>query len=207
MVSSAKVLLNGFEPFAGAKLNSSEEVVRWLRGAGLSEIRCEILPVEYGRSAERILSLIEEFDPQIIFSLGQAEGRSKVSFERIAVNLDDARIADNSGEVRRERPIIEGGQAAYMAAFPVRDVVEALSEKGHPVEESLSAGAFVCNHLFYAVSAHLSDSPTSRWMDFVHLPLVTEQGDQFPGKPTLPVEIQGAVIVDAIERARALWGS
>ena len=207
MTPDLRVLVTGFEPFAGAKLNASEEVVAWLRGAGLQGVQLEILPVEYEGSVTRILALIEQVDPQITFALGQAEGRSKVSFERVAVNLDDARIADNTGELRRDRSIVEGGAAAFMASLPVRRVVDALSAKDHPVEESLSAGAFVCNHLFYALSHHLSGAAKVRWMDFVHLPLVTEQGDDFPGKPTLAREIQGAVIVDAIEEARSLWSS
>lgn len=204
-MATQRVLVTGFQPFAGANLNSSQEVVGWLGQAGLTGIRLEILPVEYRRSVEAMIALIEECDPQIVLALGQAEGRAKVSFERIAVNLDDARIADNSGEVRKDLPIVEGGTAAFMATFPVRSVVEKLSEQGHPVEESLSAGAFVCNHLFYEISNYLSNSLQSRWFDFVHLPLVVEQSDDFPGKPTLAKEIQGAVIVDAIKEARLLW--
>ena len=207
MTTDLRVLVTGFEPFAGAKLNASEEVVAWLRGAELQGVHFEILPVEYDRSVSRILALIEEVDPEIILALGQAEGRSKVSLERVAVNLDDARIPDNGGEIRQDRSIVEGGAAAFMASFPVRRVVEALAAKDHPAEESLSAGAFVCNHLFYAVSHHLSGASKMRWMDFVHLPLVAEQGDDFPGKPTLAREIQGAVIIDAIKEARSLWSS
>jgi pyroglutamyl-peptidase len=205
VTAAPRVLVTGFEPFAGAKLNSSEVVLQWLEGQALESVTFSILPVEYDRSAERIISLIEEVDPKIVIALGQAEGRAKVSFERVALNLDDARISDNAGEVRRDQLIDANSEAAFMATLPVKAVVEALSGSGHPVEESLSAGAFVCNHLFYSVMNHLRDSKSGRWFDFVHLPLVLEQGDEFPGKPTLAKEAQGQAIVDAIKKARELW--
>jgi pyroglutamyl-peptidase len=203
--SLPRILVTGFEPFAGAQLNSSQIVVDWLEEQSLDGVTLAILPVEYERSVERILGLIMEVDPEIIISLGQAEGRAKVSFERVAVNLDDARIADNFGEVRRDLPIRFDGDDAFLANLPVRAVVEALIARGHPVEESLSAGTFVCNHLFYSVMNHLKDSQSRCWMDFIHLPLVSEQGVDFPGKPTLEKEIQGQVIIAAIEEIRELW--
>ena len=205
MSSLPRVLVTGFEPFAGAQLNSSQIVVEWLEEQSLDGVALAILPVEYERSVERILRLIKEVDPEIIISLGQAEGRVKVSFERVAVNLDDARIADNVGEVRRDLPIRFDGDDAFLANLPVRAVVEALIARGHPVEESLSAGTFVCNHLFYSVMDHLEDSKSRSWMDFIHLPLVNQQGVDFPGKPTLEKEIQGQVIIAAIEEIRELW--
>jgi pyroglutamyl-peptidase len=203
--SLPQILVTGFEPFAGAQLNSSQIVVDWLEEHSLDGVTLAILPVEYERSVERILRLIKEVDPEIIISLGQAEGRVKVSFERVAVNLDDARIADNVGEVRRDLPIRFDGDDAFLANLPVRAVVEALIARGHPVEESLSAGTFVCNHLFYIVMNHLKDSQSRCWMDFIHLPLVSEQGVDFPGKPMLEKEIQGQVIIAAIEEIRELW--
>ncbi|MFM8842478.1 MAG: pyroglutamyl-peptidase I, partial [Actinomycetota bacterium] len=163
-----------------------------------------VLPVEYESSVDRILALIDNVDPEIIFALGQAEGRARVSFERIAINLNDARIPDNSGTIRLDQPILEAGDVAYKASLPVREIVERLKEQSLPVEESLSAGAFVCNHLFYSVMHHLQGSKR-RWMDFVHLPLVSEQSEEFLGKPTLEKEMQAGVIKAAIKEARALW--
>lgn len=205
MESLPKVLLTAFEPFAGAKLNSSAEVTSWIKSQAVTDLVVEILPVEYERSVEVALALIAEHNPDIVIALGQAEGRSKISFERVAVNLNDAKIADNSGEVRRDAAITEGGDAAFMANFPVRAVVGALQKNEFPVEESLSAGAFVCNHLFYGLMSHLKESGSHRWMEFIHLPLVTEQAEDFPGKPTLEREVQGRTIIAAIEEARKLW--
>jgi pyroglutamyl-peptidase len=207
VTSIPRVLVTGFEPFAGALLNSSQVVVEWLEKESLDGVTLAILPVEYDRSVERILGLIERVDPEIIISLGQAEGRTKVSFERVALNLDDARIPDNSGDLRRDLRIQLDGDDAFMANLPVRAVVEALTALGHPVEESLSAGSFVCNHLFYSVMSYLKDTKSKRWMDFIHLPLVSEQGVDFSDKPTLEKEIQGQVIIDAIAEVRKLWAS
>jgi len=199
-----RVLVTGFEPFAEATLNSSQEVVRLLEKEGLSEVFFEVLPVEYESSVDRILALIDKVNPEIIFALGQAEGRARVSLERIAINLNDARIPDNSGTIRLDQPILEAGDVAYKTSLPVRQIVERLKDQGLPVEESLSAGAFVCNHLFYSVMHHLQGSKR-RWMDFVHLPLVSEQSEEFLGKPTLEKEMQAGIIKAAIKEARALW--
>ena len=204
MAELTRVLVTGFEPFAQATLNSSQEVVRLLEEEGLSEVFFEVLPVEYESSVVRILALIDKVNPEIIFALGQAEGRARVSFERIAINLNDARIPDNSGSIRLDQPILEVGDVAHEASLPVRELVERLKEQGLPVEESLSAGTFVCNHLFYSVMRHLQGSKC-RWMDFVHLPLVSEQSAEFPGKPALEKEIQAGVVKAAIKEARALW--
>lgn len=204
MAELTRVLVTGFEPFAEATLNSSQEVVRLLEKEGLSEVFFEVLPVEYDSSVDRILALIDKVNPEIIFALGQAEGRARVSFERIAINLNDARIPDNSGTIRLDQPILEAGDVAYKTSLPVRQIVERLKEQGLPVEESLSAGAFVCNHLFYSVMQHLQGSKR-RWMDFVHLPLVSEQSEEFLGKPTLEKEMQAGIIKAAIKEARALW--
>ena len=200
-----RVLVTGFQPFAGAKLNSSEEVVKWLEGRELPEVFLEVLPVEYEKSVDQMLSLIREIEPEIILALGQAEGRTKVSLERIAINLDAARIPDNGGALRMNQRISEEGAVAYMANLPVWEIVERLKQQGHPAEESLSAGAFVCNHLFYSVMHHLESSKGDCWMDFIHLPLLPEQSGEFPGKPTLDRESEGKTIIAAIEEARNLW--
>lgn len=205
VTSAARVLVTGFEPFSGARQNSSMEVVEWLQASAITGVSLEVLPVEFDRSVDLMVSRLKELDPEIVIALGQAEGRSKVSFERIAVNLNDARIADNSGEIRRDSPITPEGEAAYMALFPVRKVVGALTERGFHVEESLSAGAFVCNHLFYETTRYLREMKSHSWMDFVHLPLVDSQADEFLGKPTLATEVQGSIILSAIEEARRLW--
>lgn len=203
----AKVLLTGFEPFAGATKNSSAEVVRWIGEQSLDDLVIEILPVEYQRSVSELIRVIEEQEPDIVLSLGQAEGRSKISLERIAINLDDAAISDNAGEIRRDTAIRSDGAPAYFTNIPIREVLTSLTLAGHSAEISLSAGSFVCNHIFYEALHHLYLSRPDRkiWMEFVHLPLVDQQNDEFPGKPVMGVEVQGRAIATLIEECKKLF--
>lgn len=173
----------------------------------MKDVTTAILPVEYEVAAQRLIQLIDEVQPKVILSLGQAEGRSKISLERIAINLDDAQSPDNGGEIRSEKRIRESGANAYFTALPLGKLLEQLLPHRFPVEISLSAGSFVCNHIFYEGLHYIEQSKRSQemWMEFIHLPLVEEQSEEFPGKPTMSVELQGQVIVAMIEESRRLF--
>jgi pyroglutamyl-peptidase len=178
-----KVLLTGFEPFGKASLNPSGEIVKQISG---ENIVTAILPVAYAQSAERLLSLIEQHKPDVVISLGQAEGRTQISPERIAINLDDARLADNEGVVRSDVPIIVGGPVAYESTLPIKEFVEAMKAEGIPAAVSLSAGTFLCNHIFYIAQDKFAG--TQIRSGFVHVPLMDEQAAEFPGLPTMPLD-------------------
>jgi pyroglutamyl-peptidase len=178
-----KVLLTGFEPFGKATLNPSGEIVKQISG---DNIVTAILPVAYAQSAERLLALIAEHNPDVVISLGQAEGRSHVSPERIAINLDDARLADNEGVTRIDEPILVGGPVAYESTLPIKEIVKAINDAGVPAAVSLSAGAFLCNHVFYVAQDHFKDTKVRS--GFVHVPLMDEQAGEFPGLPTMPLD-------------------
>ena len=178
-----KVLLTGFEPFGKATLNPSGEIVKQISG---DNIVTAILPVAYAQSAERLLALIAEHKPDVVICLGQAEGRTHISPERIAINLDDARLADNEGVIRNDVPIIASGPVAYESTLPVKDIVKAINDAGVPAAVSLSAGAFLCNHVFYVAQDHFKDTKVRS--GFVHVPLMDEQAGEFPGLPTMPLD-------------------
>lgn len=178
-----KVLLTGFEPFGRATLNPSGEIVKQISG---ENIVTAILPVAYTQSAERLLALINEHNPDVVISLGQAEGRTQITPERIAINLDDARLADNEGLLRNDVQIIAGGPVAYEATLPIKEIVEAIKAAGVPAAVSLSAGAFLCNHIFYVAQDKLKGSSVRS--GFVHVPLMDEQAAEFPGLPTMPLD-------------------
>ena len=180
-----KILVTGFEPFAGATLNPSGEIVKRLTGENLVTA---ILPVEYDAATARVLELIEAHQPEAVICLGQAEGRSTISFERVAVNLDDAKLADNAGVTRIETEINPNGAAAYFSTLPIREMADAVFEAGIPATLSLSAGTFVCNHIFYELQQALA--ATGVPSGFVHVPLMDEQAPEFEGKPTMPIETQ-----------------
>jgi len=178
-----KVLLTGFEPFGKATLNPSGEIVKQISG---DNIITAILPVAYAQSAERLLALIAEHKPDVVICLGQAEGRTHISPERIAINLDDARLADNEGVIRNDVPIVAGGPVAYESTLPIKEIVKAINDAGVPTVVSLSAGAFLCNHVFYVAQDHFKGTKVRS--GFVHVPLMDEQAGEFPGLPTMPLD-------------------
>jgi pyroglutamyl-peptidase len=178
-----KVLLTGFEPFGNATSNPSGEIVKQISG---DNIITAILPVAYRQSAERLLSLIEQHNPDVVICLGQAEGRTVITPERVAINLDDARLADNEGVLRNDMKILEDGPAAYFSTLPINEIVAAIKAEGIPVAVSLSAGAFLCNHVFYVAQNKFAGS--SIRSGFVHVPLMDSQAAEFPGLPTMPLD-------------------
>ena len=178
-----KVLITGFEPFGKATLNPSGEIVKRISG---DNIITAILPVAYAQSAEALLALIEQHNPDVVISLGQAEGRTQITPERIAINLDDARLADNEGVSRIDEPILEDGPVAYESTLPIKEFVSVITAAGIPAAVSLSAGAFLCNHIFYVAQNRLKGTKVRS--GFVHVPLMDEQAAEFPGLPTMPLD-------------------
>ncbi len=187
-MSNTRVLVTGFEPFGGASLNPSQLLVEELAKQELPgiDLITAILPVEFDRAGEILLAKIQEFSPSVVISFGQAEGRSSITPEKIAINLDDARIADNSGDARKQNEIVTGGADGYFSTLPVEKIVSALNEAGVPANLSLSAGSFVCNHIFYRMQHALLGQGIKS--GFIHLPLVPEQSAEFPNQPTLSLE-------------------
>lgn len=179
-----RVLLTGFEPFHNASLNPSDEVIRRIDHPAL--VAKEVLPVTFGRSSSRLIEMINDFSPDVVISLGQAEGRSQITPERVAINLDDARISDNAGNSPKELPIIEGGPAAYFTTLPIGRFVARLIAADIPAAISLSAGTFVCNHIFYTMQHHCVGKKIES--GFIHLPLMNEQAGEFPGLFTMDLD-------------------
>jgi pyroglutamyl-peptidase len=177
------ILLTGFEPFGTATSNPSGEIVKQISG---ENIVTAILPVAYAQSAEQLLSLIEQHKPDVVICLGQAEGRTHITPEKLAINLDDARLADNAGVLRNDVKILENGPDAYFTTLPVNKMVEAIKAKGVPAAVSLSAGAFLCNHVFYVAQSKFAGTKVRS--GFVHVPLMDSQAPEFPGLPTMPLD-------------------
>ena len=188
MAEKSKVLISGFKPFGGATLNPSELLVNVLERDQIPgvELFTVILPVEFDRSAEILLEKVKQIHPDLVIAFGQAEGRTAINPEKFAINLDDARIPDNSGDERKDVVIDKNGSDSYVTTLPIEMMVDAMKRAGYPADISLSAGAFVCNHIFYKLQKTLSGSNIRS--GFVHLPLVTEQSSEFPGKFTMDLE-------------------
>jgi len=177
------VLLTGFEPFGAATTNPSGEIVKQISG---ENIVTAILPVTYAQSAERLLALIAEHHPDVVICLGQAEGRTQITPEKIAINLDYARLPDNAGVQRSDIKILDNGPDAYFTTLPIKEMVDAAKAAGVPASVSLSAGAFLCNHVFYVAQNKFAGSNVRS--GFVHVPLMDSQAPEFPGLPTMPLD-------------------
>ena len=178
-----KVLLTGFEPFGKATLNPSAEIVKQISG---DNIVTAILPVAYAQSAERLLELIAEHNPDVVICLGQAEGRTQITPEKVAINLDDARLPDNAGVQRSDVKILDDGPDAYFTSLPIKEMVDAAKAAGVPASVSLSAGAFLCNHVFYVAQNNFAGTKVRS--GFVHVPLMDSQAPEFPGLATMPLD-------------------
>ena len=178
-----KVLLTGFEPFGTATSNPSGEIVKQISG---DNIVTAILPVTYAQSAERLLSLINQHNPDVVLCLGQAEGRTQITPEKVAINLDDARLADNEGVLRNDVKILDNGPDSYFTTLPIKEMVDAAKAAGVPASVSLSAGAFLCNHVFYVAQNKFAGTKVRS--GFVHVPLMDSQAPEFPGLPTMPLD-------------------
>lgn len=196
-MANKKVLLTGFEPFGGASFNPSGAVVQAIaeRGVDGIEIVVAILPVEFKRSAEMLVELISNHKPDVVISLGQAEGRDFIGPEQVAINLADGRIADNAGVKIVNQSINPSAADGYFSTLPIRAIVDAISSLGIAAKISYSAGTFICNEIFFATQSFLQESEVIS--GFIHLPLAPNQAAEFPGLPTMPIEDQ----VNAIEAA------
>jgi pyroglutamyl-peptidase len=198
-MADKKVLLTGFEPFGGASFNPSGAVVQEIGRHGIDgvEIITAVLPVEFKRSAEILIDLIKTHQPSVVISLGQAEGRDFIGPEQVAINLADARIADNAG-VKLENQKVDPNEAdGYFSTLPIRAIVDAISALGINAKVSYSAGAFICNEIFFTAQSFLQASTVIS--GFIHLPLAPNQSPEFPGLPTMPLEDQVAAIRAAIQ--------
>lgn len=147
------VLVTGFEPFGGGTVNPSWEAVKRLRDtwAGPETLLVERLPVEFAASSARLSSLVSEHSPDLVIATGLAAGRTAITPERVAINVDDARIPDNAGAQPIDEPIALDGPAAYFTGLPVKAIVAALAAEGIPAAVSQSAGTYVCNHVMYTL--------------------------------------------------------
>lgn len=149
------------------------------------ELFTAVLPVEYERAWPVLEQFLHATKPDYVLCIGQAEGRSAVSIETTARNLDDAKIADNAGVLRHNNPISIDGPAERATTLPVQDLIAAVTALGIAAESSDTAGTFLCNHIFFRVQEALAG--TSARSGFIHVPLMSEQAVDFPGLPTMPL--------------------
>ncbi|MEY2617906.1 MAG: hypothetical protein RL522_908 [Pseudomonadota bacterium] len=187
------VLVTGFDPFDGAALNPSWEAALALHGVEVAGHRVVAgqLPTEFARSLPDLQALVQAHQPRLVICCGQAGGRAAISLERVAINVQDARIPDNVGARPIDEPVAPESEApaAYFTSLPVKAMRRALMEAGIPAEVSQTAGTFVCNHVFYGLMHHLARrGPAGARGGFIHVPWLPGQGE--PSMP-LPQIVRG----------------
>lgn len=179
------VLVTGFEPFAGAPVNPSGEVARRLAELGHPDCRivAEVLPVSFATASRMLAAAIDAHQPDVVIALGLAENRTAVTPERVAINLADARIPDNDGAQPREQAIEPTGPAARFTGLPVAAIARDIAAAGIAAEVSLSAGSYVCNHVFYELLGLAEQGPGLR-AGFIHVPATPQLG----GPPAMTLD-------------------
>ncbi len=195
-----EILLTGFAPFGGEAINPSWDVARALDGQLVAGARVHAccLPTEFAAAPKALMAAMQAVQPALIVALGQASGRSEISLERVAINLIDARIEDNAGARPRDEPVRADAPAAYFSTLPLKRMLAGLRAAGHPAGLSLSAGAFVCNQVFFELQ-HLCAGTATR-SGFIHLPLLPQQAARLDNLPSMGLAAQ----VDAIRLALVL---
>jgi pyroglutamyl-peptidase len=185
------VLLTGFEPFDQEVVNPSWEAVRALDGwhCDGAVVHARRISCVFGTALRELDAAIDELQPQLVLAIGQAGGRSEMSPERVAINLDDGRICDNSGCQPIDVPVVPGAPAAYFSTLPIKAIVRDLRAAGIPAAVSNTAGTFVCNHLFFGLMHRIASRPVAGIRGgFMHIPYLPEQVVRWPGQPSMALE-------------------
>ena len=184
-----KILVTGFDPFGGDQTNPAIEAVKRLPDEikGAKIIKLEI-PTVFGKSAEVVEAAMEKENPDYVVHIGQAGGRYGITPERVAINIDDARIHDNEGNQPIDQVIQPNGENAYFSQLPIKAMVTYMKKIGLPASVSNTAGSFVCNHIMYQ-SLHLTHTkfPNTK-AGFIHVPFLPEQVVDRPETPSMSLD-------------------
>jgi pyroglutamyl-peptidase len=200
-----KALVTGFEPFDRDRVNPSLEALRLLPPRlGALDIATAALPVVFNAALPALREAIGADAPDIVLSVGLAGGRAELSLERVAINVDDARIPDNDGNRPIDRPVVAGGPAAYFATLPIKAAIAALRDAGLPAAVSNTAGTFLCNHVFYGLMHEAEHAAKQFRAGFLHVPYLPSQAARQLGAPSMALEqiVEGIEIILAIAAAR-----
>ena len=203
-VDTPRILLTGFEPFDQDSVNPSWEVARALHGETIAgaQVHAVQLPCVFGAAMEVLDEALASLQPSLVISLGLAGGRSEITPERVAINIDDARIPDNAGHQPVDQSVVRDAPAAYFSTLPIKAMVRHLRDAGIPASVSNTAGTFVCNHVFYALMHRLSRraGPGVRG-GFIHIPALPQQAARQPGMASMALDTQIQGIRTAIHTA------
>lgn len=192
-----KLLLTAFDPFGGEKINPALEAVKRVQDkiGDLEIVKLEV-PTVFYKSIDTVTNAIEKEHPDVVLCIGQAGGRFDITPERVAININDARIPDNEGNQPLSGPIFEDGENAYFSSLPIKAMVAEIRKADIPASVSNSAGTFVCNHLMYGVLYTIAKKYPSMCGGFMHVPFITSQ---VVNRPTNTPSLSLDTIVKGIE--------
>lgn len=195
-----KILISGFDPFGGEKINPAIESVKLLPDEikGAKIVKLEI-PTVIGKSLRKLEEVIKAEKPDVVINVGQAGGRPDITVERVGINVDDCRIQDNEGNQPVDEPVVAGGPDAYFVTLPIKAMVEKMKENKVPASISNTAGTFICNHVTYWM-AHLAKTqyPNMR-TGFIHIPFLPEQVLDKKNMPSMALDLIVKGLTHAIE--------
>ncbi|MDD6905546.1 MAG: pyroglutamyl-peptidase I [Finegoldia magna] len=193
-----KILVSGFDPFGGEKINPAIESVKLLPDSikGNEIIKIEI-PTVIGKSVDKLKEKIKEVKPDVVISVGQAGGREDITVERVAINVDDCRIKDNEGNQPIDEKIAEDGPDAYLLTLPIKAMVENIKSANIPASVSNTAGTFICNHVAYGMAHLRATEYLNMRTGFIHIPFLPEQVLDKPHTASMNLD----TIVKALEKA------
>ncbi len=194
-----KVLVTGFSPFGGETINPALEAVMGLEDE-INEaiiIKKEI-PTVYRKSIKVLEEIIKKESPDVVICVGQAGGRSSITVERVAINVDDASIDDNESNKPIDEKIYTDGDNAYFSNLPIKEIIKNIKESGIPASVSNSAGTFVCNHIMYGLLYLINKKYPNIKGGFIHVPYSPEQVLEKPNQPSMSIELIRKAIEIAI---------
>ena len=173
----SRILLTGFEPFGAHAVNPTSAIVEQLRGERIGgyEVIGRVLPVELDGLPERVERLLDETAPALVLNLGLAAGTPAIRLERVALNLADFDLPDNSGANCVDQPLLPSAPEGLMSTLPLRAMLTALLTAGIPAYLSNSAGTYLCNAAMYYFLHVLRLRGRMVPCGFMHVPALPEQ--------------------------------
>lgn len=193
------LLITGFDAFNLDKINPSSLAVKNLADQ-INNIKVikKILPTKFKLASKKLDEYISHYNPDYVICVGQAAGRSKISLERVGLNLMDSTISDNSNYMPKDEIIHKDGDLAYLSNLSLKDLLKALKDEGISSEISYSAGTFVCNSVLYHLLYLIHKKQVKIQAGFIHIPLIASQlNENNQDLPTMDLEeiIKGLTIV------------
>lgn len=195
-----KILVTGFEAFGGESINPALEIIKQLpqKISGADVVTLE-LPTAFNESRELLERSFEDIRPDAVISIGQAGGRSKMTVEKIGINLQDAPIEDNRGFKPLGRKIYADGADGYFSNLPVKRIAADMNAAGVPAEVSYSAGTFVCNSVLYTIMYNINTRYPNMKGGFVHVPFLPVQATDKRNAPSMSLNDMVKAITTVIE--------